>query len=111
VVGRGVVLKLSQAPNPSWIALFRNLGGISYYAGSDFRAFPIGGSTIQVSGDEHYYQELINQVKKGIAQTNREYQQQVERSVRDRAAAEKKRLQEEAESERRRLTLSQRLTI
>jgi len=106
-----ISLKLNQPPNSRWIGLYQNLSGISFYLGHDFRGFPFSGATIQVHGEERYFQEYINQVKLGAAQANREYQMLVEREARERIEARRTQLQAEADAERRRLELTQRLSI
>ena len=109
-------LMLNRDPNREWIDIFRSAPGVTYCRGSlDFRQFPIQRRAIRIPGPnppfEHMGQQLIDQVKAGIVKTNAMYAEQAERDARDRVAAERRRLQAEAEARRKKLELQKQLKI
>lgn len=112
VANRGVTLKLNRSPNQDWIALYRDMTGVSFFMGNDFRQFPFQGSSIQLLGSgDHEYQQLIDQVKAGIQSTNVAYAALARRQADERVQADRARLQSAANDESRRLELRKRLTI
>jgi len=94
-------LVLSRAPNQTWLAMFRDMSGVSFFMGLDFRRFPIQGTAIRLPRDQpNLYQELITQVKAGIDATNRMYRGYAEQEKVNAREAERRRLQEAAHAER-----------
>ena len=107
-----VDLVLSQAPNQKWMTLFQNATGVTFFGGGlDFRQFPIQRKAIRLPGLELPLQELIEQVKKGITRTNQEYAERAQKMAHERVQAERRRLQAEADTERKKIELSRKLRI
>jgi hypothetical protein len=46
VEAKGVSLRLNRQPNERWVELYRNMSGVSFFVGTDFRRFPIAGGRI-----------------------------------------------------------------
>ena len=108
----GVSLRLNHSPNPRWIELYRNMSGVSFFMGMDFRKAPISGNTIQLrSHNEGEYQQLIDQTKAGIRATNQAYADVMGNEARQRVADERRRLQEAVDAEKRKQQLRGRLSI
>lgn len=110
--GTGVSAILNQNPNPTWIELYRNMSGVSFFMGADFRNFPIGNGRIELQAyDDRQYQHVIDQTKQGIEATNKAYERVARQAAEQQVARERQRLQQEAEAERRRQQLREKLSI
>jgi serine/threonine protein kinase len=108
----GVSLRLNRQPNQRWVELYRNMSGVSFFLGLDFRRFPIAGGRISIRApSDHQYQQMIAQVKTGIEATNRAYAVHAQAEAEERVAEQRRRLQEAAEAEKRRLELRDRLRL
>jgi hypothetical protein len=110
--GRSLIFSLSQAPNPQWINVFRQITGVSYYPGQEPSSIGFSGNkaTFMMTHDGQA-QSLIGMFKEYVKAANRDYATRLAEELRRQERESGERLRARIEAEERRQTVLRSLKL